>query len=93
MTKNEVNLDELESIESQIQKLQKKKLHEERKIRLLTQKEDLKRKIIELNLQLSEKVLTCEGREPIYKEIIKTQESLLFISGYYARLLNEEEHQ
>lgn len=90
MIKETVDTGELETIETQIMELQKKKLHEQRKIRLLLQKEDLKRKIIQLNVELNNSKLTCEEREPIYKEIIVAQESLLFISGYYARLLNEE---
>ncbi len=80
----------LDSIEHQIAELQKQKYLEQRKMKVLSQKEDLKRKLIELNQFLGNPKLTCQEREPIYKEIIQKQESLLFISGYYAKLLNGE---
>lgn len=86
-THTTINTDPLDEITHQIAELEKRKLHEERKLRLLTQKEELKRRIIELNLLLSNEGLTCEEREPIYLEIIKVQESLLFIGGYYAKLI------
>ncbi|MFI3253740.1 MAG: hypothetical protein R3Y63_05315 [Eubacteriales bacterium] len=65
------------------------RLLEERKKRILAQKEALKRKIIELNLSLNNGNLSWEEKEPIYQEMIQTQESLLVISGYYAKLLSK----
>lgn len=85
-----VKMDDLDAIEQQIAELQKKKILEERKLKLLNQKEDFKRRIIELNLQLIQENLHWEEKEKMYQDIIKTQESLLFINGYYAKLLNQE---
>lgn len=77
--------EETESLEK------KKQLQTERKSRLLAQKEEMKRKIITLNISLSDPNHSFEQREPIYQEIIKVQESLLFINGYYARLILAEQ--
>lgn len=82
-----VSSEPLDAITQQIAELEKRRLHEERKLRLLNQKEELKRRVIELNLLLENPALDCVSREPLYKELIKVQESLLFISGYYAKLI------
>lgn len=87
---NAEKLEELKELEKQIAILQKQKVFEQKKLMLLNQKEDLKRKIIELNLLLDDDRLPDFDREDIYREIIKAQESLLFISGYYTKLISGE---